>query len=365
MNEKTWDDSTPANSFVTSEDIYPVNAIVAASGCISKSHSDNQALARSSDAISKYLKVTSEPLRPANNPQSHSSKVTSPSSTVSSRTNNDVTFSHGQNTFNSTDSSGYSSSTDHSLKLLSISGPKSNPPVLPEETVDCCIEGEDCPEDSASEFSFRLYPSIDDSAPTATNTELTKRYINESRQAINPDSRDHQRFKTPSNDLSVPPPTPAPRSRFPSRLTTSPSPVFQTEPLSDPWLHRSQVSDAEQVFSSGKINTNFFPFKSDMSFFPNPADKPRCLLQRSKSERGCASHASSVPILDVLATETNFHEKQMSNKKLVKSKIFNVFFYFFFCSSLIYFNRIWCILIKSGAYFNRTFFSYILFHFLF
>ena len=334
INERPWDElvqkpSLENERFATSEDIYPVTAIVAASSRFNKVQSMPQVLSTPKDANSNYIKQPLESIRcKTTQPLSEKGPMTSPSSTVSSR-KNDVTFSHGQNTFNSTDSSGYSSSTlevlDPSLKVLAISSSKLNPSILREETSECLMSGEDCPEDSASEFSFRLNPSKNDSTPIILNKDFPAR-LERNKRSLK--SLNMSRHLTKSKSESVGTEsthTVKPELtgfRCPSSLTTSPPPIFQTEPLADPWLHRSQLSDSEQAVFFGATRTNFrstsIPNSSDSA---SHSDKTRCILQRSKSERVGNKNTNFIPTLDKFSEEITFNGTSLPNSEATKSKV--------------------------------------------
>ena len=209
----------------------------------------------------------------------------SPASTVSSKTTQQ-NHQHGQNTYKSTDSSGYSSSTVDYLEqsqivkdyvnLRIISPSYQDAPVGHLRSTENCELDlricEDCSEVAASEFSFYT-------GTTAQNLFAAKNYQEKVLQRTKNKTEKNiaiKRSNSTSSSLPVSDLIPAPHSCYPNTGLTRPFKCQLKPDLPDPWLHRSQVQS--EVSSPEKV----FP----KSITAKPT------IQRCKSER-IFSHSRS------------------------------------------------------------------------
>ena len=296
LHDRSWDETrdnvTLENEvFAPTEDVYPTSAIIAAST------GRNDKTSTASGSVSEHMQIrdvtkanpSSNSERKSHAPAPH---FTSLAKNPSTRTS-DGNFTHGQNTFNSTDSSGYSSSTveilDQSFKkCLSDTSrskyqTKPSSPVAHKETTEFIATGEDCPEESASEFSFRL--NLSSCKFSGKNGQGVKQNVLENQQFTNSIN-----FKPTFTATSCAPglprataPTPAPRTRYKSSRTTSATESTEPEPLRDPWLHKSQVPQSVKG-EAADFCTDFMT-NPPLKKLPNHKGKNGCLVQRSKSER--------------------------------------------------------------------------------
>ena len=285
LHDKQNDEVTYENDvFHSSQDLYPVNAIIAANSKTSSSQKCgiHQCTFIATQAVPTNHFIRSDREKLAVTCKKSTSAggdlVASPASTVSSRT---APFAHGQNTFNSTDSSGYSSSNidafDHvqNMKkgitksaaqslLVNINGTKHE---------EYCNSGEDCPEVVASEFSFRMASPTLASPPNKNPLFVFNKFTTTTEQLSNASQKAGQESA---------PPIPAPRTRFTLRQTSPPS--GSQAKISDPWLRRVPVMDAVENDGTSQPHPVVKRKFSAPKALPG-LPKEKSILSRSKSER--------------------------------------------------------------------------------
>ncbi|XP_076812370.1 uncharacterized protein LOC143459212 isoform X2 [Clavelina lepadiformis] len=316
LNDKPWDESNMDTNgengdvFLDSEDIYPTTAIIAANSHYNRGHprtnhpyltaSDVNQSKPGSSPVSQRLPAVE--ITKASNAED---TVTSPASTVSSRSKGP--FPQGQNTYNSTDSSGYNSSStldaiEHQQNILKNAVVTCNTAVYglkPKPSLGCPkpsplekdLEEEDDDDDDegghvlATEFAFQRSSLGRSSPPTIVDSRAKlSPQIQKTIESLAKDCRQPSINVASLLESRSGVPIPAPRARYPVNHTPSPPSSVPLD-LGNPWLPKSHVhlhADLQHPpFIPEKRETAFLPPSSP----PQLSSKERNAVQRSKSER--------------------------------------------------------------------------------
>nr|NP_001027600.1 prickle 1 [Ciona intestinalis]BAB00617.1 prickle 1 [Ciona intestinalis] len=308
IHDKPWEDKgelSPAsnNVFIDAADMYPTSAAVAASTRYSKGHTrPSHPYLDGMDPVNAEMVTENDAgfKGAATSRKTVTNSVTSPTSTVSSRTTSKNGVQFPQNTYNSTDSSGYNSSStldaiEHQQNAALKAAMGSNYSYGKSKQTSCSKRpqnGEDG-HVSATEFT-PFHPAAPRASPPTIigSRKLApeiKKTIDSLTKATEIDNK-----SPPVNVASMLPksavPIPAPRARYAPSLTPSPPSTAASE-LPSPWMHKSHAR-TDSPPDSREFPSPPVPVPSP----PTESKEHSSPLQRSVSERLANKRRSREPI---------------------------------------------------------------------
>nr|CAB3265149.1 pck2 prickle 2 [Phallusia mammillata] len=239
---------------------------------------------RYADPAHPYLAVGASPIGNSpttvatprkSNASSTEDAVMSPSSTVSSRTKNGVPFPQGQNTYNSTDSSGYNSSStldaiEHQNSMKMNAGAAFHPnmyrPSSNAKVTRLDKETEDGGHVPATEFvPFQMNAHMRSSPPIISGARKMSPEMQKTIDAFDnlSTSESQPPIKVGSALGNSSAPIPAPRARYP--VSHVPVPRKQSLDSENPWMRKTDLHESQRTSP--------------------PRESPKSAVQRKGSER--------------------------------------------------------------------------------
>uniref|UniRef100_H2YZ87 Uncharacterized protein n=1 Tax=Ciona savignyi TaxID=51511 RepID=H2YZ87_CIOSA len=308
IHDKPWEaekgELSPAsnNVFIDAVDMYPTQSAVSASARYTKNHvrpthpyldgmdPANPDLQGEDDAV---FETVAPPRKSASDP------VTSPTSTVSSRATSKNGVQFPQNTYNSTDSSGYNSSStldaiehQQNAAIKAAMASNYNYGLKPKQTQSPNKRSQDADGSVLTSEFTQFHPAQSrTSPPTIIGGRKVAPEIKMKIDSLSKSS-DSDNKSPPVNVVSMLPksavPIPAPRARYPPSITPSP-PTNGPSELTSPWMHKSHLRNDSPTENRGTT-------ASPTSAAPSPQESKGSPLQRTISERMANKRRSREPI---------------------------------------------------------------------